>query len=483
VSRPDPSPRQTLTALVIAGSAYASLSTTTVPIIPVLSRELDVSASTAGFLLTGQLLASAVLTPLLGRIGDLRGRRRVYLLGMIGMVIGTVMTSIGVSAVHSFPLVLVGRVLQGLGGGTFPLATSILRDVYPAAKLRGAIAAFSVTVSVGSIFGLLLAAVLTDATDGSAAVFWTTAAFTVAALVAGWVWIPRDARAGRGRVDIPGAVLLSAWLVTLLIPLSEGGSWGWTSGRVLGLLGTTVVLFVLWVLVEQRVDDPLVDMAVFAERSVLSTNLASVLIGFGMFGSFIGVIGFVQADPATLGYGFAVTLVGASLFLVPGSLGQLGAPWLVTRLARRFDGRAPCAVGGLCAGTGLLLLAGFNDHRWQVYVALLVNSVGAGMAFSGFPGRIVEAVVQEQTGIATGMNSIMRQIGASIGAAVVTSLLVASATAGGPPAESGYVNGFLLGGALAFVGAALLYAGPAVAPGRRAAALEEADAVGAPVAT
>ena len=128
--------------------------------------------------------------------------------------------------------------------------------------------------------------------------------------------------------------------------------------------------------------DPLVDLAVLMERSVLTTNVAIIGVGFGMFGAFLGVLGFVQADPDVAGYGFGSSLLGAAVFVAPGVLPQLAAAPLVGVLARRYDGRAPItAVGATVAGAGLVMLGLLQrTQAWQVYLALLLNGFGVGMA-------------------------------------------------------------------------------------------------------
>lgn len=209
--------------------------------------------------------------------------------------------------------------------------------------------------------------------------------------------------------------------------------------------------------------------------------MAAVGAGFALYGSFIVVIGLVQAPREIAGYGFGADVLEAGLFLLPGSTIQLFSARPVTWLARRFDARAPIAVGALIVAASLGALAGAHDQRWQVYACLLVNGIGAGLVFSSLPGRIVEAVPQSQTGIATGMNAIMRTIGQAVGAAVVSSLLAARLVDGTRfPVESAYTAALGLAAGFALLGAGLVYLGPAYALGRGPDALLEPEAVGVP---
>lgn len=258
--------RPVLVAVVLAGLAFVMLQIMVVPLLGRLGSQLGISPGTAGFLLTGQLLAAAVATPLLGRVGDVRGKRLVMLVALGLLVLGCVVAALGTS----FAVVLLGRLLQGTGGAVFPLATSLLRDAYPEDEVRGAIATFSVTAGAGGGAGLVLGGVLAATTTGYAAVFWVGAGFAALAFLAVAVLVPESTQRRRSEVDIAGAALLAGWLVCLLLPLSEGNTWGWGSARTLGLLAASVVLVVLWVSVERRVRDPLVDMSVFGERAVLT---------------------------------------------------------------------------------------------------------------------------------------------------------------------------------------------------------------------
>lgn len=455
--------RRVLAAMVLSGLSFTMLQIMVVPLLGRLSATLHVSASAAGFLLTGQLLAAAVATPLLGRVGDVRGRRTVLLVALGCLLVGCVVTA----ASRDYAVVLAGRLLQGAGGAVFPLATAILADAFPAGKARGAIATFSVTIGVGGGLGLVVAGVVAAHTEGFAAVFWLGAVLSGGAFVAVLLLVPDTRVAARERIDAPGALLLSGWLVCLLVPLSEGNGWGWGSPRTVGLFLAAAVLLLAWVAVEVRVDAPLVDMTVFGERAVLTTNLSAVLVGFALFGSFIVSLGLVQAPRAVAGYGFSADVLHAGLYLLPGSTAQLFSARPVTWLAARYDARAPIAVGASLAATGLALLALAHDHSWEVYGALVINGVGVGLAFSSFPGRIVEAVPPEQTGIATGMNAIMRTIGQAIGAAVVTSVLTARLVPGTRlPVEAGYTKSLGAAALLALLAVGLVYLGPAHAPGR-----------------
>jgi MFS family permease len=238
--------------------------------------------------------------------------------------------------------------------------------------------------------------------------------------------------------------------VALLIGVSEGPNWGWSSLKFIGLMVLGVVLLVLWIRVESTAADPLVDMKMMRLRGVWTTNTAATLLGFGMYGSFILIPQFVET-PAHVGYGFGASVGGAGVFLVPSTIGMLLVSPLAGRLTHSVGSRVPLMAGALLAMVCFILLAAAHDHRWEIYLAAAFLGAGIGLAFAAMANLIVEAVPSGQTGVATGMNTIMRTIGGAVGAQVSASILAGHTGAGGFPAESGFTLAFTLSSIALFV--------------------------------
>jgi MFS family permease len=351
---------------------------------------------------------------------------------------------------------IAGRVVQGLGGAVFPLAFAIIRDEFPRDKVPVGIAMISAILGIGGGLGIVLAGPIVQHL-GYHWLFWLPLVAVVAAGVGALVAIPESPVTSPGRISWLGSLLLSGWLVALLVGVSEGHAWGWTSVRVLGLLGAAVALCVAWVAAELRSVHPLVDMQMMRQRSVWTTNLTAALFGFGMFGSFILVPALVQL-PASTGVGFGASVTQAGLYLLPATAGMLLVSPIAGRLANRIGSRIPLIAGSLAAAASFVVLVVAHDHPWQIYASTALLGIGLGLAFSSMANLIVAAVRPDQTGVATGMNTIMRSIGGAIGGQVSASILAGSLSASGMPTDHAFTLAFIVSavGLLLAVGAAVL---------------------------
>jgi hypothetical protein len=271
----------------------------------------------------------------------------------------------------------------------------------------------------------------------------------VVAAVAAWLWIPESPERTPARVDLRGALILGVGITAPLLAISRTNTWGWTDTRTLGLAGFGAVVLWLWVRVERRTTDPLADMAMLASRPVLMTNLATLLVGFGMFASFLLVPQFVEA-PTSTGYGFGFSATEAGMLMLPASLTMLVAGPMSGLMARRFGSRIPLALGGFFTAAGLLMLGLDHGTHGAVLAWNLIASIGVGLAFAAMPNLIVEAVPRAQTGEATGFNALVRSIGSSLGSQVASAIVAGSAVAGATlGTESGFTAAFLMSAGIA----------------------------------
>jgi predicted MFS family arabinose efflux permease len=287
--------------------------------------------------------------------------------------------------------------------------------------------------------------------------FWISLIALPAALAAHRL-VPESPSWGRLRIDWLGAAVLSAALAAILLAVTEANDWGWGSGQTIGLIGAGVLLLGLWVVVESRVDEPLIDLGVLSGRAVASTNLTGFLVGFAMFSSFLLIPQFAQA-PESSGYGFGDSVTQAGLLLVPAAICQLVAGPLAGTLGARIGFRTTLATGAGLATAAFVLIALKHAHPWQFVVSAALLGCGISFAFASMANLIVGAVPQSEVGIATGINTIMRTVGGAFGAAIATAILTGNTIAGGSlPSEGAYTAAFVLsavGGVLA-LGAALL---------------------------
>ncbi|HVW44974.1 MAG TPA: MFS transporter, partial [Amycolatopsis sp.] len=263
-------PGATVAVLAFGGIVVALMQTLVIPLIPELPGLLHASASDATWAITATLLAAAVATPTVGRLGDMYGKRRMLLFGLAMVIVGSVLCGLA----DNLPLMIVGRTLQGLSTGVIPLGISLMRDELPPERLGGAVALMSASLGVGGALGLPAAALIADYADWHV-LFWASAGIGALAIVLVLTIVPESRIRTGGRFDVPGALGMSVALLALLLAISKGGDWGWGSGRTLGLFAAAVVVLLVWGVWELRTAQPLVDLRTTARRQVLLTNLAS----------------------------------------------------------------------------------------------------------------------------------------------------------------------------------------------------------------
>jgi EmrB/QacA subfamily drug resistance transporter len=452
-----PRTRLVLAVLALGCGGYAMLQSLVVPALPTLQHDLGTTPTGVTWVFTAYLLSASVATPIAGRLGDMFGKKRTLLVVMAGLAGGSLIAALATT----LPVLILARTVQGIGGAMFPLAFGIIRDEFPRERVAGGIALISGLLGIGGGLGIVLAGPILD-NLGYHWLFWIPCVVIVATAVAAMLFIPESPIRAPGVVDWLGAALLSLWLVCLLLAISEAPQWGWTSERTIGLLAVAAVAGAAWVVIEARTTSALVDMQMMRLRPVWSTNLAGFLIGFGLFSAFVLIPQFVQTPPSN-GYGFGSSVTQSGLFLVPSTLMMLIAAPFSGRLSRMYGSKVPLVLGASITMLAFVFLAIAHSSHWQFYAASILLGIGVGFAFASLANLIVEAVRPDQTGVATGMNAVMRTIGGAIGGQVAASLLAASLLADGYPSEHGYTTTFII---MAGVLAASVVASLAV-PGRR----------------
>ncbi|MFJ4520065.1 MFS transporter [Streptomyces sp. NPDC088810] len=463
--------------LAFAGIVVAVMQTLLVPVIKDLPQLLDTAPSNATWVLTSTLLSGAVATPIMGRLGDLYGKRRILILSLAVMVAGAL-----VSAVTSQLLVMIaGRTLQGFAMGAIPLGIGLMRDMLPRERLGSAMALMSSSIGVGGGLALPAAALVAQHTDWHA-LFYGAAGLGALAIALTLLAVPESPMRAEGSFDLLGALGLSAGLVLLLLPITKGSDWGWSSGTTLGLFAGAVVVLLLWGVFELRVQAPLVDLRTTARREVLLTNLASIMVGVSFYVVSLVLPQLLQLPTAT-GYGLGQSMVVAGLCVAPLGLTMMFTAPVYARLSARYGPKVTLITGLLIIAIGYGGGLGLMDAAWQTVVTSVVLGAGIGLAYSSLPALIVGAVPASETGAANGLNTLMRSIGTSVSSAVIGMVLANTANdVGGVavPTMHGFRVSFLIATAAVAVGLLLALCLPkAVRPAQhtqlRASSEEEAS--------
>ncbi|CAM3323775.1 MFS transporter [Nocardioides dubius] len=430
-------------ARLVPTLVYGALSTAIVSslgmlLVPSIAEEMGVSVSTAQWMLTINLLAGAIATPVMGRLSDGPHQKRLLLVALVIVLIGCVVAALA----PTFGIFLLGRALQGLTYGIVPVTIAIARRRVPSEHAQNAISSLSVTVATGIGVGYPLTGVIAGTWEYRAA-FWFAAAFVVSAIVVVARGIPADgpARAERRPFDVPGTVLLGAGLGLLLLGISEGAKWGWGSGAVVGVLGVATVLLVAWVVVELRSSHPLINLRVFSRADVLLANGTAIALGGALYiGLSVGSL--VAQAPTSSGYGLALPVFWAGFVMFPLSVGSFGANRLVRRISRRIDLAVLLPIGaGIMAGAAALLWLA-HSQLWELGVGMLLFGIGMGASYAAMPALIARSVAAEELGSSVSFNQVLRTVGSSFGTAISAAVVAAHAGPGGVATDAGISETF-----------------------------------------
>ncbi|MFD9132358.1 MFS transporter [Streptomyces bottropensis] len=407
--------------LAFAGIVVAVMQTLLVPVIKDLPQLLDTSPSNATWVLTSTLLSGAVATPIMGRLGDLFGKRRMLLASLAVMVVGALISGF-TSAL--LPMI-VGRTLQGFAMGAIPLGIGLMRDELPRERLGSAMALMSSSIGVGGGLALPLAAAVAQNADWHL-LFFGAAGLGVLSIVLTLVAVPETKTRAPGTFDHLGALGLSVGLVLFLLPITKGSDWGWSSTTTLGLFAASALVLLVWGVWELRVTAPLVDLRTTVRREVLLTNLASIMVGVSFYVVSLVLPQLLQLPSAT-GYGLGQSMIVAGLCVAPLGLTMMFTAPVYARISAKYGPRSTLILGLLIIAVGYGAGLGLMSAAWQTVVVSVVLGAGIGLAYSSLPALIIGAVDPSETGAATGLNTLMRSIGTSVSSAVIGMVLANTA--------------------------------------------------------
>ena len=429
--------------LSLGGLSFAVLQSLVAPALSTIGQDLGVATSDASWILTAYLLSAAVLTPILGRLGDMVGKRKMLIVVLSLLLVGTVLAALA----PNLGILIIARALQGAAGAIMPLSIGVVRDELPHDRVSVTIGLLSAIFGVGAGVGIVAAGPIVENLSWHW-LFWLPAVLIVVALLGVIFGMPESPVRKPGRLDVLGTGILSVSLVSILLAISEGEKWGWGSFGTVGLLVLGAVAMVAFVLVELRVKEPLIDMRLMKVRGVWTAHVVALVFGFAMFGTFVLVPTLLQLPSAT-GYGFGKTVSEAGVFLLPTVVMMVIFGPLAGILVRRVGPKPPMLLGALFVTAAFVLPAIAHGEIWQVVVSGILTGAGIGLALASTSNAIIESVPALQTGEAISVNTIARTIGSSIGTAVIAALITSNATPQGLPLDDAFTIGFWVCAAVA----------------------------------
>lgn len=444
-----PAVRGLVPVLAFSGVAVAIMQTLLVPVVADLPRLLDTTSSNAAWVITATLLSSTVAAPVMGRLGDIYGKRRFLLISLGLMVLGSLISGF---TSDLLPMVL-GRAVQGFALGVVPLGISVIWDELPPERHGSAMALMSSSLGVGGALAIPLAALIAQNLDWHWLFFGSAAmgALAIAAVVA---VVPEGVQRTSGRFDVLGALGLSLGLVALLLPVSKGADWGWGSATTLGLFAAAVVIFLLWGLFELRIKDPLLDLRTAARRQVLLTNLAAITVGLAFFAVTLVLPQLLQL-PKSTGYGLGLSMTVTGVCAASMGLAMMAAAPLAARLSAARGPKVTLMTGLVLLAVAYLAGIALLGAAWQIVLVAVLAGSGVGTAYAAMPPLILGAVDPSESGAANGLNALMRAVGTSTSSAVVGVVLASTAQRLGStevPTLGGFRTSFLIAAGAALLG-------------------------------
>jgi len=443
-------------AVLIAGLSVvvltvAVLQTAVVPVLGIIAHQLNASMVAASWAVTANLLAAAAATPLIGRLADLHSKKRVLLVVLAVVLVGSLLAA----TTSSLAFLIVGRVLQAASFGLYPIGIAILREELAPDRMGSAMSVLSGTLGFGGGTGLVVVGVLMNGNAGYHRVFWLTTAFTLIVIAIVVFIVPRRPRSSTGTIDWLGAAGLATGLSAVLLAITQGKLWGWMSPATLGCAAFGLVVLGAWWFWERRAKQPLVSIQMMTRRPIMLTNLATVFVGMGLYFAFLGLTQFVQIPHSAAGYGFGATVLEASVvYLLPGAITGFLVALASGRFIDRFGARPVLMVAAVAGIAGFLFIALAHDAPWHVIAASILANAYISLGYGALPALVVAEVDAGETGVATSMNAIARTVGSSMAAALVAVLL--ARTTGGVPMESSFVAIFVGGAATAALAMVLI---------------------------
>lgn len=411
--------RAVVVLLAACGMLTSLQFTLLVPILPIVPALLHTSAADASWLVTVTLLVGAVGTPVITRLADMHGRRRMLLLAMWLLVVGSVIAA----ALPGFTAMLIGRSLQGFGTAVVPIGIALLSSLVSRRRAILGIALMSGTLGMGSALGLTLAGPLVE-WGGLPAIFWCSAVTGGVFCVLIRARIPRPPVMTVGSFDFLGAVLLSTGLTALLLVISRGQNWGWTSTRTIGLLLATAVALSAWLAWERRHPHPLIDVRTAMRAPIAPINIASFFATFGMYANHLLTSQEALASKET-GYGLAAPAAVAGLFLLPSAVTMIALAPIAARVITRFGAQRSLVLGSGLMAIAFLFRLLFHAEPLSVIAGSALVGVGVAFAFAAMPSLITASAPSSDVAAANGINSVVRTLSGAVAAALFALVIAA----------------------------------------------------------
>jgi EmrB/QacA subfamily drug resistance transporter len=388
-----------------------------VPALPTIAKDFTQDQEWISWVLSAYLLVGAVATPILGKLGDMYGKKKVMMVAMVVYTFGL----IGCAFSWSIPSLIMFRAIQGVGMGMFPLAFGIVRDTFPRRMVPMAIGIISAMFSVGVSVGLLGGGWLVSVMSWKNA-FWVVSPLMALMTVIIYFKIKDDHVTIRSKLDLPGAAFLGGGVLALLLALTQGGKWGWTDAKIVGLFLSSAILFIVFIAWEKRATDPIVSLKLLTNPGVAGANFAALFVGLSMF-MFFQTMPFLLESPKEVGGFGVIDTFTVGLYMFPSAIAQLIFAPLAGKWSKSVGADNILISGMGITAIGYLFLIMLHGTIPEIMLGVFIMGIGLGFAMVSLINVIALSTKKEEFGIASGMNTLFRVVGGSIGPVLATVIL------------------------------------------------------------
>lgn len=412
----------------------------------------DITDAQITWFMTVQTLAAGVSVPVLSKLGDIYGHRRILRLSIIAVTIGTAL----VAFAPNFGLALFGRVLVGPLAVWLPLEIAIVHNRLTQDSARKAIGLLVGSITLGALVGAILAGVVSGLENFNM-VLAVPVIILALCVVAVFVAVPESTERAHPKIDGIGFAGLAAFMLLLLFGLHQASEVGFANVATWGTIVAALVVFIAWTFWERRAEYPAIDLSLVTQSQLWPAYLISFVLGMVMLGTQTILITFLSGDPDRVGYGFALSESQLSLVTLTIIFPAMVSAMLFSRVAKSL-GLLRVLLIGLSAGLiGQLGLIAFHGSLTLYIVSMVVAGLGYGLLLGGLPALIAEEAPSDSTGIATGIYNSLKTLGAAIAGSVFAIVLSFFVIPGESLASlSGYITVWITCAAVLLLGIIVL---------------------------
>ena len=400
----------TIIIMAIMGILVNYVETMIMPALPILKSDFKSSYDSLSWVITAYIISGTVSAAVFGRLADMYGKRKIFLLLSLIYAIAIFFGGFATS-LEEFIFI---RAVQGLGMGMFPVAFALLNDRVPKEELPLAQGILSSTFTGGAALGLVLGAWITQNYAWQYS-YHSAIPIAFGLFIASYIFLQDSGQRNKASIDFPGIMLLASGVILLILGLSEGQSWGWTSFAIEMCFLLSVILLSLFVLVELKAKEPFISMKLMKIRNVFLANFTGLFAMAAMFFLFYSIPPLLE-DPSPAG--FQLSVFNAGLTMLPSALASMIVAPVAAVITKKRGPKVSIEIGSIVLFLSYIGLLYFRSSQMQIAEDATILGIGLSFIFVGMINILLVSTPNAEAGASTGMNVVFRNIGAALAPAI-----------------------------------------------------------------